>query len=363
MRALLPVPFLCGLLLVASACGDDSSSEEDALPLEELPAGIASVFCGALTQCFGELLELFPSPDCEANLQKQFENEEFPAIQAAVEAGTARYDGTKAPACLRALEQLGCDIAAERSLPACEAALAGTIALGDACSVDAECEGDAFCDVSEGTCPGTCAELRREGESCESDSACINGLSCTGATCEREATQGQPCGGADGGACRIGLICRGETETDSGTCANADTILSQDLEESCSPDGAQLCKAGLSCVYTGSEGGEPVFVCREKVASGADCSLGFPEQCPDGEYCDVDITTGVTEGSCVALPGAGETCLLGEFRTSPCARGLSCLNGECKALKENGATCGSQLECYGGRCLTGQCQGADFCTD
>lgn len=362
MRSSVSGSLLLCVLLVASACGDDSSSDDTEVPLADLPAEIATVFCSALEDCFGELLDVFPAQDCEENLEKQYRNEEFAALEQAVDAGTVRYDAKEAPECLRALQKLGCDIATQRSPAACESALQGTVLLGGSCSVNAECEGDAFCDLSAGTCPGVCAELRQEGENCDSDSACSNGLSCAG-TCERAATAGQSCGGAQGADCRVGLVCRGSTDTESGTCANADAVLSQELGEPCHPGETRLCKAGLSCAYTGRASSEQTFACAEKVGHGADCTLGFPDPCPDGEFCDVDPLGDLTDGTCVALPGAGQPCLVGEFRTSACASSLSCINEVCTAVKANGAACRTEAECYGGRCVASTCQGSAFCTD
>lgn len=168
---------LC-VLAMLSACGDDKNgnggpggnggaagSFGSAVPLEDLPGELAAVFCGGIQECLGDLGAIFPQPDCEPTVENEYRNEQFAALEEAIAAGTVVYDGTEAPSCLAAFRALGCDLFSSRVPPACERTLAGTIPLGDPCSLNDECEGNAFCDRSGDSCPGVCAEPRTEGQS------------------------------------------------------------------------------------------------------------------------------------------------------------------------------------------------------
>jgi hypothetical protein len=120
------------------------------------------------------------------------------------------------PACLAALEARACEDSNDRIIPECEAALSGTVELGDGGSVDEECKGAALCDHSAG-CPGACVTLRRPGEACSDDDMCANGLACSSQTglCARPAVVGEACQGGVETECQAGLFCVGDDEQSS----------------------------------------------------------------------------------------------------------------------------------------------------
>jgi len=379
--------FACALGL-ASACGDSNddpfqggdagqageTGQGDAgdgntpggggtgsVALDALPAELARVFCDVISTCFGTFTEIIPQPECEPNLENQFRNGDFFVLEDAVEAGRVTYDGARVPACLRSFEALGCDVLSQRNADVCEEAVTGTVPLGEACSIDAECEGAAFCAVAD-ACPGVCAAPRGVGETCASDGECESGLNCDAELCAARATAGEACGGPDAPECQIGLFCTGATDTAPGTCAQTSTLTSRQAGEDCDAMALELCEPGLSCVFAGLMLLTPSYVCRAKSASGDACRRGFPEPCPDGEYCEDALPLDDSDGLCVPLPGVGDTCLAADNRPLRCEVGLVCANEVCATRKGNGGSCSEAVECYSERCTNGRCEGPEFCT-
>jgi len=357
------LPCLLSSLSIVGCGDDDRGDSAESVPLDEVPSRIAEVFCASVSRCFGALAEVLPQDNCEQNLENQYRNTDFAALERAVEAGTVEYDAIKTSACLDAFTDLGCELFSERSPAVCEEAIAGSAALGEPCSIDAECEGRAFCDTIENACPGACAALRARGASCERDSECEDGLTCTDRTCQPVASEGQACGGEDGVNCRLGSYCLGSTGTEAGTCATAATLLSRREGESCALAEQRLCEPGLSCVLQGITDGEARFECEPPVGSGEPCSLGFPEPCPADHYCDAEADATTAAGTCVPLPGAGEPCVAGRDRVARCTSGLACVDDECASPRENGQPCTSPAQCFSERCVDGLCTGVEFCTE
>jgi hypothetical protein len=345
------------------ACGGNDTSERP-VTLEGLPAALASTYCRVLETCLGSFLEVVPQPNCSRNLEQQFTNRTFVAINAAVQRGAVAYDAIKAGACLQAVEAQGCDLFASRNPPICDEALSGDVALGGPCSIDAECSGDAHCDLGGGTCPGVCAERRGDGEMCTESDDCQSGLTCQSSVCRAPAGPGETCGGPSGPECRLGLTCVGEdTTTTAGTCGEFAVLLSGKAGEACNPSAEprKLCETSLSCVLDPITLAGMTFSCQPKSGSGAACRLGFPEPCPSGEYCKVANPL-IGDGTCTRMPQSGESCLTETFRLSDCALDLVCVNGTCAGRKGNGAACNSALECYSDLCSSSKCAGDSFCT-
>ena len=122
-----------------------------------------------------------------------------------------------------------------------------------------------------------------------------------------------------------------------------------------------FCMEGLSCAITGFMPGSGVTAeCIGPADSGGTCNVGFPDPCPEGEYCDADLMSGEIEGTCTALPTDGEPCVEGAvFRA--CAAEHVCSEGTCKSVGRIGDPCDADEQCYSGNCDGGSCAEAPLC--
>jgi hypothetical protein len=151
----------------------------------------------------------------------------------------------------------------------------------------------------------------------------------------------------------------------TGVCRPFDEIDLVGEDEPCDLEAGTLCDTGLSCTVVSLEG--PAFACRRIPVSGGTCGIGFPENCPKGEYCPitaVELLTGTLEGNCVALPSEGETCAARLIDGSPeCEAYARCntTTGTCMALRDLGESCTGPESCYSGNCVNGGCAPAGTC--
>jgi hypothetical protein len=180
----------------ALPASNDSSDSAGSIAFEELPAKYAAAACTAYQNCFGPILSLFLNgADCASSISQRLENGTFGLIPQKITAGTIRYDGNKAQACLDAVSKLSCDGLLTRDQPECLAALDGLVAQGGDCDLNEECAGSAICRSSTGTCPGKCVALLSAGQACSADGDCASGLQCSSETslCVKPAVVGDAC--------------------------------------------------------------------------------------------------------------------------------------------------------------------------
>ncbi|HEY1535224.1 MAG TPA: hypothetical protein VGF76_14450, partial [Polyangiaceae bacterium] len=176
---------LVAILMVSTslaACGGSSSSpgETSAISLADAPGELAQAFCAAEKACSPFYYSIgFANTDCTASLTQQFQQATFDQIQAAIDAKTVSYDGDSARQCVTALSSGSCANLDNNSPDVCQKALAGTVATGGDCNIDAECAGLSRCDITGATCPGTCAARASAGVACGKDSDCATGLVCS----------------------------------------------------------------------------------------------------------------------------------------------------------------------------------------
>ena len=224
-------------------------------------------------------------------------------------------------ACAAAVEAEDCSVLAD-ALPAC-ARKTGTLAIGSACNVDAQCQ-SGNCEVSgaqSGTkgC-GVCNEAIPEGEKCK----------------------------AEGPPCAIGTLCVASPEEirrgGSPTCKR---VSFAGADESCTGSDVQ-CRSGLVCATLGT-GATPM--CTPALAPGAECS--HDAACGEDAFC------GYTTGKCQSRGKTGDAC----DAQTPCSAGLGCdpTTNKCAPLTfvEPGASCGGNVACREGVC--GQGTGAPRC--
>jgi hypothetical protein len=276
-----------------------------------------------------------------------YEDWVIPLILEAIADGRVEYEGRSAAECLRILRTRGCESVNPR-MPACDAALRGTIPLGGSCWSSVECAGDAGCDRTS-ACPGTCAPLRALGEPCVVIEDCAHGLGCYSGTCQRAAREGEPCS-LFGAECEGGLVCVG-TGPDP-TCRRVESVYTGALGSPCDPDGS-LCIPSSVCAFDRLEGTVPRYVCASPAPLGGPCRYAFPDACLAGQRCDADPfgMGGSFDGTCRPLPVHGEPCAGG----SACAAHHVCVAGVCNRRSRIGGPCAMGVDCYSRTCVGSVC--------
>lgn len=349
---------------LAGGCSDDGGST--GLSLDELASRWGETICGPIRSCYGPAAELLLGGDqCATELTREFENETVARLKLYISAGTVVYHPEKGQACLDALASIGCEDVAIRLPEVCEEAIEGKIARGGECNGSEECAGGDFCAFAASVCPGTCSAPLAAGEECSEDDECAAGLTCqSGApaspqTCRAPADIGEACGAADDPRCITFAACVGEDTgaNKSGTCKLIKDIATVGVGNACKPLEEELCQEGLSCVI---ETTMPslTYVCATEAQSGGACKVGFPDPCPDGEFCDANLGA---EGTCHKLPTEGQSCAGGEGG-GECAPGLVCDGtNTCRAMRSIGGACVEDAICYSGTCTDGKCTAPPAC--
>ena len=309
-----------------AACGDDG------IPLADYTSVALGARCDYYVRCGS-----FPD---DAACRAYFERDmiDSPNIEAAVEAGKTRYDGTAAVTCFASLDQASCDQttrSARIADPACKRIFVGTGAMGDSCGFDTECQSSSclipYC--PDACCRGHCGPAHPEAE--------------VGGSCAQSG-----CG-------------------DDSFCATADSICKPLLPEGASCTLPSECDYGTSCVMTQANGpvckplphvGEPCpdGACAEMgvrcSSSGMCIPAGLPgDPCVGATDCSTFYGCNIETMQCVPLPSRGETC------TFSCGDDSWCNSGTCDAPKPNDSTCQRNVECITNYCLFGTCMDVPLC--
>ena len=359
--------------LVLAACGSTSDDGINSgggkdIPLADIPPLLADAFCSSVRRCLGDLAELSGlGDDCTTEQTKAIEDGEIGLIEDAVDAGTVKYDGTKVQGCIDSIKNASCDDLQTRAREECEAAVNGTVAEGGDCMLDAECDGaDLFCKV-QSSCPGKCTKLLSVGDECKDSDDCGDGLDCSDATdrCVKPAAPGESCGGGIAPDCELGLACQGDDEEMgvTGACTDPANVFSEKRGDPCDFDSSTLCEIGSFCAITGIGMMGLETECVAEAPSGGTCNLAIPSMCPADELCSVTVEllmTGVTEGTCEALPGPGQPCAE-TFGSGACVAGSTCIDGTCAAVQRLGGGCTDDAGCYSENCQSGACAPPDPC--
>lgn len=323
--------------------------------ITELAESIADGVCGALVDCLGQapLAELLGGESCTTRYTAEFLSADYARLQDSIDAKRVTLDSTKMDACVSGTKAMGCAIQTDNLPAACEDAIKGSVALGEECVIDADCEGTAFCRL-EASCPSVCSALLVKDDECTKDGECGDKLACLNGKCTELAGDGDACEGSTGTECAFGFACwdADDDPPKAGEChTNAETQVG-DVGDECSP-GSVLCKAGLSCAYDGTS--TTAFSCKEQVDSGDACNVGLPGQCPSGEYCNAGAIS--EDGTCVARPGDGDPCPA----IGGCAAGHLCVpngsgGGVCRHFQNNGGACKIDDQCRSGYCNAAVCE-------
>ncbi len=368
--------------MTANAAGGSGAVAGQAsalVPIEQVSETLAEAYCTLRQRCEQGLSTngfVMAGEDCVLLTKKRLELNGLERLAAAVSAGRIEYHPELMQACHDAITAEECRDTTVRDLPACEAAITGSAALGEPCNLSEECQGSLICDTHV-SCPGTCRERYGEGVRCSVDADCADGFGCDfySGACQKTVDVGEACEGGPDLQCLPGLFCAKEVEEaltmnrPAGTCA----YISRGQ-----PGGTPACDLlqGLLCGITEVQG--PARCVLESLVEdtatwacddglGDTCGLALPEQCPDGQYCPVDydaLDRGVFKATCTPLPLPGEPCayrpLLGTILPT-CAPYARCDNRTCKELGEVGAFCSDDEQCYTGYCARSQCARIHAC--
>jgi hypothetical protein len=352
--------------LLAGCSSDADSNDQDptaeVTPIEQLPAAYAAAVCEAYSACLGPIFEIYlGAEDCLTLTQERLEDS-LPRFEAAIAAGRIEYHGELLETCVAELSGFSCDELLTRDTASCEQVLEGTLAAGTYCAMDEECQGTRYCQFDT-RCPGTCAELEREGGSCEGDGNCDSGLICSKVTsrCVTPAGFGDPCQAGEP-ECAPGFLCAGADEdmNRSGNCRSYDEVFAVAAGESCDPIGGKLCAAGLVCRI---DSVTPALeaTCSSPAEAGAVCRLSFPDPCPQQQFCD--IPPNMLDGTCKPRPAAGQACGATPFEAegSVCAAYARCDGQTCRSLAHLSEACTNDDACYSERCVDGVCVASEGC--
>lgn len=255
----------------------------------------------------------------------------------AVEAGTIVFDPDAAEECL-AFEATACPLRAplesyQMVLPgaardACDRMFTGTVPLGGACRIGAECEGGfpvlASCDTGD-ACPGRCVAMPGLGEACELRGGCRWPLLCgTDAVCVS---------GAVGAPCAHTLDCWTPLRCLPGV--DGASVCTEPPGEGAPCAFAEPCASALACV-----GG----ICAAPASDGESCGAERP--CADGLRC--------VASRCAYIAAPSEAC---DGATRVCPHGFACERTRCQPLPALGDACDARRACVQGLCAGGVCVG------
>jgi hypothetical protein len=328
---------LCGLLfasLIASGCGDNIEGVE----LHDLDAAMHAAGCERLLRC-GLFRELDTCID-------YFRNSVDASLEAAVDAGKIHFYPTAAAICLRDLAGRSCDVTAPdaRELPAsCERMLVGRIVAGGTCVDDRECATgrcDAPTCVRNTCCVGACEPYVAPvavGEACGAAQPCVTAAYCSrDGTCHALSDAGKPCDSDT--SCVAGLACIGATELDTGTCRALPRVGEPCPYQRCAEIGAHC--ANGTCAQFALDG--------EACTGDGDCS--------EFRFCDAS-------NRCVPIPSLGEPCTRrggGAAGGDPDVTG-----GTCRPPQPNAVPCTANDQCASEFCEEGpifdQCAATAVC--
>jgi hypothetical protein len=231
-----------------------------------------------------------------------------------------------------------CTILAKTATPAaCGAArCSGTSsACGATCTVDGDCSASGYCNA------GSCAPLRKKGESCDRATQCGGGLSCADSVC---------CNAACDGACQACSALNKESGAASGECGpakdgtNPRALCAKSAVTSCGSSG--FCNATGACaVYSA---GTP---CGPTGSTSCDGDTVKGQTCDGLGVCVLDAAgTPCSPSKC-----SGGACKSSCSTDADCAADGYCTAGTCKKRAAPGAKCGIDAQCGSGFCADGVC--------
>lgn len=299
------------------ACGSDTSTTGDSggassssssgaeLTIDQACAAYASAACAKFNSCSAPLFTL-QYPDvatCEARI----------GILCPL---SASAPGSSTPPqhwqdCADAAPSLSCDDVFSRNIPAACQPIAGSLADGSACGIDAQCM-SAYCNVPSGEVCGVCGARSAAGGACKQADDCDFGLQCSQDKCVKPGELGATCDNA--APCLVTLACSG------GKCAQAAGAgeACDPVEQNCSRIDGLGCNNNSVCQKVKFAG--PGEVCG---MSGGDFIV-----CSGNGTCKKSGAN--PAGTCLAPAKDGEAC--DEANGPKCMAGARCSSGLCKLI-------------------------------
>lgn len=350
---------LLGLFATTTQSCQEASAPGPGTPIVELPELLAQATCLSYDRCGGEdALEY--QKNCLARLSASFAAAFGPVVDQGVADGRIVYNPDFSDEC--SAQVAACQFG-NQPPSGCLSLLDGQQIQGESCKSSYDCRGEASCVPGPGdTCPATCQPWAAVDEPCLGNDDCKRGLFCNvGGVCEAVGTVGAACGGGMGSdpLCDTYLVCiQPEPGSPDATCESTIALQTAGLNDPCGattiPPTGPLCETTLSC--TDEAGGA---ICLAGSVAGASCKPGFPDPCPQSQYCDAT--------TCAPLPVTGEACVTYSFMlTNQCAAGYFCdVDTKCQPLIDNGDSCQGTVysgqDCFSGTCRDNKCVGDFVC--
>jgi hypothetical protein len=292
----------------------------------------AVAWCKAQVRCG---LPRPADPTCEYFKQQVYGARDEP-LDEAVAAGRVIFHADAAEDLFEAARTVPCEelghVVRVRQLAVFE----GTVASGQACTLNEECSGESSC-YGSAACPGWCGPREEDGDGCRNDGNCLVDSACWGAECGARLPVGADCS-EYGNDCDEMLSCLPDSEGNS-TCRLTAELYVNGLGEACGGSNP-LCSPELHC----ADVGEKSHVCVEPSTDGGTCYAAYPPMCPSDRYCLIADSSSV-EGTCVPRPTDGEDC-----SAVGCDRGHVCIHEVCRKVAPNGADCTADDECASWDC-------------
>ncbi len=294
-----------GAALSISVLACSSSSGGSPVSDDQASVDVSKAFCQKYSSCAAALVQ--SQYGDEASCEARFKLSILPSLAATGTGATAaQYES-----CAGDLASATCEDILDRNLPKTCQTVAGTLADGSACGVDAQCK-NKLCRIPDGQTCGVCSSVAAAGGACTADGQCDVGLKCSGGSCVAFGAAGASCDGTH--PCKVTLYCN-----DSGTCATPGKA-----GATCTKVGVVGCDllAGLWCSTS------KVCTQLDSAAAGKQCGLidsNFAF-CTGGSTCRT--ATGQPSGTCEAPAADGATC--DAINGPSCLAPATCANGLCK---------------------------------
>lgn len=266
---------------------------------------MSKAFCQKFSSCASAFVQ--SQYGDEATCEARFKLSVLPSLTATGTGATA----TQYESCAGDLGGTSCEDLLDRNLPKSCQTVAGTLADGSPCGVDAQCT-NRLCRIANGQTCGVCSSLAAAGGACTADSQCDVGLKCSSGSCVAFGAAGASCN--DTHPCKATLYCN-----DAGTCAAPG-----EAGAACTTVGLVGCDllAGLWCA--------PSKVCTklDSAAAGKPCGLIDSNYtiCTGGSTCR--MATGQVSGTCEAPAADGAAC--DDAKGPTCLAPATCANGLCR---------------------------------
>lgn len=327
-------------LLALTACSQARTASNS--PLDGTLTWLPSQLCDRWERCVGESSPPWGTEACEVWWERHLQNVVHARYDEGIRRGTLSVNAGAESACAvrfegtcewEALADVGSGLGGLAALAgsfSCSEVVRGQIALGDACGLNEECAGEAFC-------TGVCTTLLPEGGTgCRHDGECAAGLACLSTVCVSLPAVGFACAVREGRRCALGGRC------EAGMCVDVSDTPGV-LGGACGV-GVAPCGAGLYCSESR---------CTSELRAGDACVNGLGGAggvgCARGLWC-------TPMGQCAATLREGDACVPTSGGAAACSSPLVCGQGnQCITPRDNGEACVTAVECASRNCEAARC--------